>query len=395
VSPDITVMIPVHNRADLIGRAIESVQSQTMTSWELVIVDDGSTDATRAVAQRYAATDPRVRVFVNERNVGVSEARNCALRYATGRFVTPLDSDDWFHPQRLERLVRMADLYGAQLLSDDLLVVRDGEERPEATLSGLCHETLSGAQSIDMAGLVRRLGFERDGIALGLTKPIIERQFLIDHRIRYDSSVEIGEDFWLLADCVAAGARFVLVADALYYYRVHAQQTTKTSNSASGVSSARRRLEAFGNSAAATEHPAAAAIARYHLHRMDVLTSYDSFIGFLKAGRFADAARCASRQPVVVSEFARRMPLAYERRRLARLGEPLAYDPLFGPHLSRRVPPHLFRAKAARPSRPLVQQVRSAVTFVRALPALLAPFRRTAITLRHLGASNVSANAQR
>lgn len=395
MSPDITVMMPVHNRADLIGRAIESVQNQTLTSWELVIVDDGSTDETRAVAQRYAASDPRVRVFVNERNVGVSEARNRVLRYSKGRFVTPLDSDDWFHPQRLERLLRFADLYGAQVLSDDLLVVRDGEDQPEATLSGLCDEPLSGAQLIDMAGLMRRLGFERDGIALGLTKPMIDRQFLVDHGIVYDASLEVGEDYWMLADCVAAGAKFVLVPDALYYYRVHGQQTTKKSDSANDVLSARRRLEAFCNSLAASRYPAAAAIARYHLRRMDVLTSYDAFISSLKERRVVDALRCAGRQPIVVSEFTRRLPLAFERRRLDRLGDPFAYDQLFGPHLSRRVPRHVYATKRARPSRTVSQHVRAAVSFVRALPALIAPFRRSVVVLRQLGASNVSANSQR
>lgn len=391
MSPDITVMMPVHNRAGFIGRAIESVQNQTMATWELVIVDDGSTDSTRDVVQKYEAADPRVKLFVNDRNLGVSAARNRALRFSTGRFVTPLDSDDWYHPQRLERLLSMADLHGAQVLSDDLLVVRDRDEHPAAKLSELCHEPLSGAQSIDMAGLLQRLGFERDGIAIGLTKPIIDRQFLAENGIVYDASIEVCEDYWMLADCVAAGARFVLVPDSLYYYRAHAQQLTKTSAMSDGFASARRRLGAFCDSAAATRDPAAAAVARYHLRRIENLTSYDSFISSLKSRRFVDAAFHAGRHPSVVSEFATRLPLAYERRRRARLGDQFAYDPLFGPHLSKRVPRHMI---AARAPRTVVQQIRSIVTFIRALPALGTPFRRSATTIRRLVAPQVSANSQ-
>src|SRR5690348_17268526 len=117
-------MMPVHNRGDLIRRAIESVQSQTLSDWQLVIVDDGSSDSTLQIAREQAATDPRIEVFANERNLGVAATRNRALQQCTGRFVTPLDSDDWYHPKRLEILLQSADLLGVQLLSDDLLVVR-------------------------------------------------------------------------------------------------------------------------------------------------------------------------------------------------------------------------------------------------------------------------------
>ena len=162
------------------GRAIESVQQQTLTSWELVIVDDGSTDTTLEVAQRYALSDPRIKIVRNESNVGIGKSRNHALAHSTGRFITPLDSDDWYHPERLERLVVSADEHNAHVLSDDLLVVRDGDDAPTTTLSELCSEPLDQPLHIDMAALLRRLGIERDGIALGLTKLLISRQFLVD-----------------------------------------------------------------------------------------------------------------------------------------------------------------------------------------------------------------------
>src|SRR5678816_162983 len=95
-SPEITVTMPAYNRADLIARAIESVQSQTMSSWELVIVDDGSTDATLEIARGYAKRDRRIKIFQNEHNLGIGKTRNHALMRSTGRFITPLDSDDWY-----------------------------------------------------------------------------------------------------------------------------------------------------------------------------------------------------------------------------------------------------------------------------------------------------------
>jgi glycosyltransferase involved in cell wall biosynthesis len=74
--PDVTVMMPVFNRANLIARAIESVRAQTLPSWELLIIDDGSVDATAEVAQRYAATDPRIKFARNDGHSGISRTRN-------------------------------------------------------------------------------------------------------------------------------------------------------------------------------------------------------------------------------------------------------------------------------------------------------------------------------
>jgi succinoglycan biosynthesis protein ExoO len=335
--PEITVTMPAFNRADLIVRAIESVQSQTLKSWELVIVDDGSTDATLEIAQRYADCDRRIKVFQNERNLGIGKTRNHALMRSTGRFITPLDSDDWYQPPRLERMLAAADEYGADLLSDDLLVIRDGEETPSSTLSELCGEPLLETLEIDMAGLLRRLGFERDGIALGLTKPLIRRQFLIDNGIQYDTTLQVVEDYWMLADCVAAGAKFIVIPEAYYYYRQHASHTTSASNANKDIVSTKRRLEAFLATDVAASDPEAADYARYHIRRMDLLSSYSTFTDSIKARQLHKAVWMMLRRPSVVGEFATRLPMVLDRRRRARRGDPFAYDPLSGGHRSRKV----------------------------------------------------------
>ena len=336
--PEITVTMPAYNRAPFIERAIESVQAQTLSCWELIIVDDDSTDTTLDVAQSYASSDARIKVYRNDNNLGIGPTRNHALARATGRFITPLDSDDWDQPERLERLLLSADEHQAQILSDDLLVVRDGDDVPSTTLSEICAEPLVEPVRIDMAGLLRRLGIERDGIALGLTKPLIDRQFLIDHKIEYDTSLDLNEDYWMLADCVAAGATFVMIPQALYNYRAHAQQTTKSTDSVNDVRSTKRRLEAFLKSDVAANDLEASSNARYHLGRMDILTAYDSFTASLKSLRLDKAAWSALQKPCVVRELMAALPLALDRRRRARRGDQFAYDPLFGPHLSRRVP---------------------------------------------------------
>ncbi len=102
--PTVSIVMPAYNVAPYIGEAIASVQAQTYRDWELLIVDDGSTDATRDIAAGYAKHDPRV-VVIEQANGGISVARNRALAHAAGTVIAILDSDDVWLPGYLETQV--------------------------------------------------------------------------------------------------------------------------------------------------------------------------------------------------------------------------------------------------------------------------------------------------
>ena len=87
---EVSIVLPTFNRLDVIGRAVASILMQSHQDWELIVVDDGSTDGTRA---RIESLDPRIR-YIEQSNQGVYVARNTGLRAARGRFVTFMDSDD-------------------------------------------------------------------------------------------------------------------------------------------------------------------------------------------------------------------------------------------------------------------------------------------------------------
>jgi len=99
--PKVSAIIPTHDRAGLLGRAIESVLAQTVWDLELIVVDDGSTDATDKVVAAF--TDPRVRYLRHETNRGCYAAQNTGLREARGEFIAILGSDDEWLPEFLER----------------------------------------------------------------------------------------------------------------------------------------------------------------------------------------------------------------------------------------------------------------------------------------------------
>ena len=101
VRPRVSVITPAYNAARFLRDTIESVRAQTVTDWELLIVDDGSTDETVGIVQRYAEADSRIRLLRQE-NAGPSAARNHGMRAARGAFFAFLDSDDQWLPQFLE-----------------------------------------------------------------------------------------------------------------------------------------------------------------------------------------------------------------------------------------------------------------------------------------------------
>lgn len=96
----ISIGLPTYNRAALLPRAIESVLAQTFSDFELIVVDDGSTDNTKEVIESFC--DARIRYIRHETNKGLMASRNTALRYARGRFIAFQDSDDWWDPEKLQ-----------------------------------------------------------------------------------------------------------------------------------------------------------------------------------------------------------------------------------------------------------------------------------------------------
>jgi len=99
----ISIITPVYNSAKYIAETIESVLAQTYSDWEMIIVDDCSTDKSRDVIRKFAKKDTRIHLIEFEKNSGTGKARNIALQNARGRFVAFLDSDDMWLPEKLEK----------------------------------------------------------------------------------------------------------------------------------------------------------------------------------------------------------------------------------------------------------------------------------------------------
>lgn len=102
----ISIIVPVYNAEQYLGDCIKSVLKQTYTHFELILVEDGSTDNSREICRRVGMDDIRISLVRQERNQGVSRARNAGIEAAKGKYLFFLDSDDTIHPRLIETLYK-------------------------------------------------------------------------------------------------------------------------------------------------------------------------------------------------------------------------------------------------------------------------------------------------
>ena len=105
----LSVIIPVYNVQEYLGRCLESVIQNTYKNLEIICINDGSTDHSFEILQEYAKKDRRF-IVINQKNMGVSAARNTGLEIASGENIAFIDSDDWIHPQYFEILLKMQEI---------------------------------------------------------------------------------------------------------------------------------------------------------------------------------------------------------------------------------------------------------------------------------------------
>jgi teichuronic acid biosynthesis glycosyltransferase TuaG len=130
--PLVSILMPAYNAWPFIQDAIHSVLAQTYKNWELIIVDDCSSDRTGGFVRDEFKEEKRIRVFSLPVNSGPGSARDVALQKAEGEWVTVLDSDDAYSPNRLLRLLELAEKNDADCLADNHFIVNSASEKSKA-----------------------------------------------------------------------------------------------------------------------------------------------------------------------------------------------------------------------------------------------------------------------
>ena len=313
MTPIVSVIIPAYNTGLYIGKAIESVLTQTLAELEVLVVDDCSTDDTVAVVKSF--TDERLKLFKNPHNLGASGARNRALQAASGKWIAVLDADDWYAPERLTKLVAQAEANDADLLSDDLYLIEDGDTSPWSTLLGESGEQIAKIIRIESDYFVNSDIEGQQGLRLGFAKPLFRREFLEHHQLKYDPTIKIAEDFWLYMDCFRYQARFFFVPQPYYYYRsrfgslVHSDKIQRLEAEARTISNF-LKYEDF-----LTKNPRTLAALTIRQTATRNYLNYYQVVEPLKQGKIAIALTEMINNPQgVLSLFIQRIPAIINRR---------------------------------------------------------------------------------
>lgn len=210
----ISIIVPVYNGEDYIDRCVQSIIAQSYPTWELLLIDGASTDATLAECEEWQAKDSRIRIFPSGENKGVSVGRNTGIRAAKGEYLMFLDADDWLLPDCLERLYadiqeKDVDIAGCTFRRYSDVAQTDREKTKDMSYG---------------KKLIAGTDFLSDGILRQDTRcwsKLYRREVIAGHFFREDYT--IGEDMLFLWE-TAKDARFISSSEYpgyCYYYNVN------------------------------------------------------------------------------------------------------------------------------------------------------------------------------
>lgn len=198
----VSVIVPTYNRADYIGECLRSVVNQTYNDWEVIVVDDGSTDGTQSEVAKLSGD--RIK-YLHQAHCGVSTARNFGISRASGDYIAFLDSDDMFHPSRLERQVAA--------MGNDPKACLCFASRVEIHRDGYPLGLHRGPDQVDLEALVLYFPFAPSDIMV--------RRAWLERVGGFDPSLVVNEDRDLYLGLALAGGRFLRLDEYLGYHRYY------------------------------------------------------------------------------------------------------------------------------------------------------------------------------
>lgn len=224
VNMKVSVIIPLYNKALFVTKALDSVLAQTFTDYECVIINDGSTDDSASIAQQWMqnkACGERFRL-INQPNAGVSAARNHGIELSQGEYIAFLDADDWWEPNYLEEMTRLAGEYSeAGILASNYIYYKPGKTRKGVDevydISGERHSEIGWSGYINYP----RSYYENTGQVVWTGATMINRLVLHDVCSEkgeyFQRGICLGEDFLLWAK-VALNHKVAFLNQPLAYY---------------------------------------------------------------------------------------------------------------------------------------------------------------------------------
>lgn len=205
--PLVSVIVPVYNVEQYLPKCIESILSQTFTDFEVILVDDGSTDRSGLICDEYANKDGRISVL-HKKNAGVSSARNMALDIAKGEYITFVDSDDYLADSYLNDLIGC--IHDKEV---DLAVGGYVEVKEDEKITSVCPKIT--IEQNYFAKFFSEYGFKM------LTPPwgkIFKKAIIADNTLYFNENIQFGEDTIFCLNYILYCKKFSCISSSNYYY---------------------------------------------------------------------------------------------------------------------------------------------------------------------------------
>lgn len=225
--PKVSIVVPVYNAVPFLSFCIDSILTQTIVDLEIILVDDGSTDDSPALCNKYAAKDSRI-VCIHQKNAGAAAARNAGLSAATGEFIAFVDSDDWIDPDMYETMVGAAQERNCDLVICDCL-------KEYGNISRLYTHELPGGY-YDRSTMISEY-FSQLLMPDTMEYPVtisnwlllIRRELIVKHQLSFPTGIRFSEDLLFGAEVgYYAQGMVYLKGYAPYHYRQNPDSVTHT-----------------------------------------------------------------------------------------------------------------------------------------------------------------------
>jgi glycosyltransferase involved in cell wall biosynthesis len=221
----ISIIIPVYNASKYISKCLESVICQTYNNFEVVIVNDGSTDNSLEICNKYSLQDYRIKI-VNKENGGVSSSRNIGIEKSSGDWITFLDADDWFEPDCLSFCVQKLNSMKIELLCFNHYINTETNQWKMNSLTNcLLTRERDELKSLTLDMMFPNYDFVKNNVQVGSIRAVWGKFFRLDiikqHRILFDVKIKIAEDAIFCLEYISHINIVALYNNYLLHYRVH------------------------------------------------------------------------------------------------------------------------------------------------------------------------------
>lgn len=252
--PFLSIIVPVYNVEKYIHQCLESIIAQDFPDYEVILVDDGSTDTSGEICDRYTAKYSQFQC-IHKANGGLPSARKCGYAASRGQYVTFVDSDDWIAPAIYSKMCLEARNTGADIvLCGHISAMADRELTCCMPFSTGFYDKKRLEREV-YPTMIYSGTFFQFGISPNLWNKLFRRELLHDHLYHVPNDVAVGEDILASYSCILEASSVFILNEALYYYRSNADSMSRRTIPAGRLFENRKMFQTLQDVTDVTTYP--------------------------------------------------------------------------------------------------------------------------------------------